>query len=183
MVMRLRERERTSHYNLYRYCHNDPVNKSDPFGLDFFPYNGLPIPVDQINNGAGLGQSRVEPTVVVVPQDGGAFTLRLDVRITGILVADRVKFHGKMETRSDKQKDVTFKEHEKGEHGKDWRGFHDEKQKEVPTTRFNDRDAAKEAAKGLADKFRSDAWKANKEFEKHQPEERWRDIRNRELPR
>ena len=21
-------------YNLYRYCHNDPVNKSDPFGLD-----------------------------------------------------------------------------------------------------------------------------------------------------
>jgi hypothetical protein len=30
MVMRPRERERTSHYNLYRYCHNDPVNKSDP---------------------------------------------------------------------------------------------------------------------------------------------------------
>ena len=22
-------------YNLYRYCHNDPVNKSDPFGLEF----------------------------------------------------------------------------------------------------------------------------------------------------
>ena len=21
-------------YNLYRYCHNDPVNKSDPFGFD-----------------------------------------------------------------------------------------------------------------------------------------------------
>jgi uncharacterized protein RhaS with RHS repeats len=21
-------------YNLYRYCHNDPVNRSDPFGLD-----------------------------------------------------------------------------------------------------------------------------------------------------
>ena len=33
MVMRPRERERTSHYNLYRYCHNDPVNKSDPTGL------------------------------------------------------------------------------------------------------------------------------------------------------
>jgi RHS repeat-associated protein len=32
MVMRPREREQTSHYNLYRYCHNDPVNKSDPFG-------------------------------------------------------------------------------------------------------------------------------------------------------
>ena len=33
MVMRPRERGRTSHYNLYRYCHNDPVNRSDPFGL------------------------------------------------------------------------------------------------------------------------------------------------------
>jgi RHS repeat-associated protein len=33
MVMRPRERERTSHYNLYRYCHNDPVNHSDPTGL------------------------------------------------------------------------------------------------------------------------------------------------------
>jgi hypothetical protein len=34
MVMRPRERERTSHYNLYRYCHNDPVNHVDPFGLE-----------------------------------------------------------------------------------------------------------------------------------------------------
>jgi len=33
MVMRPRERARTSHYNLYRYCHNDPVNKTDPDGL------------------------------------------------------------------------------------------------------------------------------------------------------
>jgi|GEM_PF-4017428 len=33
MVMRPRERERTSHYNLYRYCHNDPVNSTDPTGL------------------------------------------------------------------------------------------------------------------------------------------------------
>jgi RHS repeat-associated protein len=170
-------------YNLYRYCHNDPVNKSDPFGLEFFPYNGPAIPVDQLYGGAGLGQSLVNPQVVVVSQPDGTSTLRLDVRVTGILVADRVKFHGKMETRSDKQKDVTFKEHEKGEHGKDWKGFHDEKQKEVPTTRFNDRDAAKEAAKGLTDKFRSDAFKANKEFEKHKPDERWKDIRDRELPR
>jgi RHS repeat-associated protein len=26
-------------YNLYRYCHNDPVNKNDPFGLDTYQQN------------------------------------------------------------------------------------------------------------------------------------------------
>jgi RHS repeat-associated protein len=33
-------------YNLYRYCHNDPVNRTDPFGLDslnlYNPYNHDP---------------------------------------------------------------------------------------------------------------------------------------------
>ena len=33
MVMRPRERERTSHYNLFRYCHNDPLDRTDPMGL------------------------------------------------------------------------------------------------------------------------------------------------------
>lgn len=27
-------------YNLYRYCHNDPVNKTDPFGDDWLEFNG-----------------------------------------------------------------------------------------------------------------------------------------------
>ncbi|MFN2622820.1 MAG: RHS repeat-associated core domain-containing protein, partial [Chthoniobacterales bacterium] len=30
-------------YNLYRYCHNDPVNKTDPFGDDWLEFNGSTV--------------------------------------------------------------------------------------------------------------------------------------------
>jgi hypothetical protein len=162
-------------------CHNDPVNRTDPFGLEFFPYTGLPISVDTIKAGAGLGESLPNAVVVPVSQGDGTFTLQLDVHITHIFVAERVKFHGKMIVRSDREKDVTFREHEKTEHGKDWQRFHDEKQKDVPTTRY-DKNTADQAAKALTEKFKHEVFKANQEFNKHQPEERWRDIRNRELP-
>ena len=169
-------------YNLYRYCHNDPVNRNDPFGLDFFPYNGPVTEVDQLYGGAGMGQTRVVTPVVPVLQADGTYTLRLDVRITGILVAERMKFHGEMVVRSAEQKRVTGEEHERTEHGKDWHRFHDEKQREVPTTRYNDPNAAGKAAKVLQNKFEGEARKARDEFDKHQPDERWKNIRDRELP-
>src|SRR5947209_10496889 len=31
-------------YNLYRYCHNDPVNKTDPFGLEPLAKGLIDIP-------------------------------------------------------------------------------------------------------------------------------------------
>ena len=108
----------SSELNLYRYCGDDPVNNADPFGLEFFPYNGPAIEVDQLYGGAGLGNTRVVTPVVVVPQSDGTYTLRLDVRITGIQVATRVKFHGRMETRCAEQKRVTVEEHERTEHGR-----------------------------------------------------------------
>jgi hypothetical protein len=40
MVMRPRERERMSHYNLFRYCHNDPLDLTDPMGLSPFEPSG-----------------------------------------------------------------------------------------------------------------------------------------------
>jgi RHS repeat-associated protein len=166
--------------NLFRYCGDDPVDLSDPLGLEFFPYNGPAAEVDQLYGGAGLGQTRVVTPVSVVSQADGTYTLRLDVGITGILVANRVKFHGKMETRSAEQKRVTVEEHERGEHTKDWRGFHDSKQAEVPSTRYRDRNEATAAAKAHQEKVEGEARKARNEFEKHPPDERWKNIR--ELP-
>ncbi len=170
-------------YNLYRYCHNDPINRSDPFGLEFFeyPYDKW-TPVPTIKNGEGMGQSIVNPKVVVIPDGDGGFKLQLNVYVTGIEVADRMKFHGKWVTRTEDKKRITFEEHEKREHGKDWRQFHDDKQKEVPGTRYRDRDSAEPDRKALQDKFRSDARKASREYENHKPDARWKNIRDRELP-
>lgn len=47
-------------YNLYRYCHNDPINKSDPFGLE-------PMAVDQetdalAHQGLNLNLAKMEST-------------------------------------------------------------------------------------------------------------------------
>jgi tRNA G46 methylase TrmB len=107
----------------------------------------------------------------------------LETRITGILVAQRVKFHGVLKIRTDAEKNVTFNEHEQREHvGVDWTNWDKEKTKELPTTRFKDPHAAEEKAKELTAKFKHDSFEKNKEFETHQPESRWRALRDRELP-
>lgn len=67
-------------YNLYRYCHNDPVNKNDPFGLadsvtiifepamgNMKPFWATPAQIQAI------GDSRGE-AVTVIPQQGGITT-------------------------------------------------------------------------------------------------------------
>jgi RHS repeat-associated protein len=172
----------SSEMNLFRYCGDDPVDGSDPSGLEVIPYTGPPIPADTLRNGAGLGATGVDPVVIPHTETDGTTTLRLETRITGIVVAQRVKFHGVMRVRSQGEKDVTFNEHEKGEHGKDWHNFDKDKTKEVPTTRYKDPDAAANKAAELTVKFKHDAFMANKDFEKHQPESRWKPIRDRELP-
>lgn len=131
-----------------------------------------------------MGESVPDVRVVPVSGGDGTFTLRLDVKIIQIYVANRVHFHSKtkLTVRSQAEKDATFEEHEKREHGKDWLRFHNEMQGKVPTTRYNDPDTADKAAKAQTEKFKSEAFKANKEFNKHQPESRWKAIRDREKP-
>jgi RHS repeat-associated protein len=165
-------------YNLYRYCHNDPVNRVDPLGLDFTD-PGLGQYVERIPG--YLATTSVAVDVVPVKQDDGTFTLRLDVTVVDRQVAERAFYGGKDVVRTKEQMDASC-EHEEKEHSKDWREFHDSKQNEVPNTRYPTLDAAKEAAKPVAKTLRQDAQKARDEFERHKPDSRWLPILKREHP-
>jgi RHS repeat-associated protein len=173
----------SSELNLYRYCHNDPVANSDPFGLDFSPYTGKPIQVDTLRGGDGMGESVPDVKVVPVSLGDGTFTLRLDVQIIAIYVANRVHFHSKtkLTDRSQAEKDATFELHEKGEHGKDWSGFHEKHKDEIPKA-AHDKQSADKAAAALTEKYKSEAFKANRKFNEHQPESRWKKITDQEKP-
>ncbi len=166
-------------YNLYRYCHNDPVNNADPSGLDFI--DNMPARlVDQIDQ-HHVGQTFAATDVKVVQQPDGTFTLRADVTIVDRTVANKIFWHGKWQLRTDSQRDAT-REHENVEHSKDWKGFHDAKQREVPDTKFKDANAAKDAAKALQNRLRKDAAREGKKFEDHKPDSRWKSILERERP-
>jgi RHS repeat-associated protein len=50
-------------YNLYRYCHNDPVNKSDPTGLDPLAKGVLDVPANVLKNAYDNARKAAEETL------------------------------------------------------------------------------------------------------------------------
>jgi RHS repeat-associated protein len=157
-------------YILYRYCHNDPVNKSDPTGLKFTDE----VETQEVSTipGDRVGRTDALVEVVSVAQKDGSYRLRLDVTIVARYVAKMAHLHGRQVVRSKDQIDATHT-HEEVEHHKDWEGFHDGKQGEIPNTRFPSKAAAEAVAKPLGEKLRREGREAKKQFEQHKPDSRW----------
>lgn len=73
---------------------------------------------------------------------------------------------------------MTAEEHEKREHNKDWKGFHDAHQGDVANARFSNKAGAEEAAKVARKRLEGEAAKAARKFEKqeHEDKKRWDPI-------
>ena len=62
-------------YNLYRYCHNDPVNKNDPFGLEFYDLGARFSDFVQGADTYGITQPALTaPKIILTPVSGGGYT-------------------------------------------------------------------------------------------------------------
>jgi hypothetical protein len=75
-------------YNLYRYCHNDPVNKNDPFGLEFTDRDVQLV--NAIPGMFGRTEFSISVGVGVERSSDGSFSLRVqqyDVAVTSKQVA------------------------------------------------------------------------------------------------
>jgi RHS repeat-associated protein len=166
-------------WNLFRYCGNDPLDFTDPLGLEF---NGdLDAKEVEIIPGR-FGQTGVTVKVVPEVQKDGDYKLRLDVKVTMREVARTAKWHGRIVTRKEQEKRVTREVHEKREHNKDWRAFHDEHQKDVSSARFHSRDAAEAAAKAQQSRLTNEAMKAASKINQHEDRQRWEPIEEAERP-
>src|SRR6267143_1099286 len=88
-------------YNLYRYCHNDPVNNSDPFGLEFFP--GEFVEVDSIPGKFGQTLSNPHITFKVVPAEGG---FRPQMKVDVIVHRKEIATNAQGHLRSERAKEA-----------------------------------------------------------------------------
>lgn len=160
-------------YNLYRYCHNDPVNNTDPFGLEFFPGTMQEVTAIPSEPGlVGLTTPKLELSIQMVPSPGGGFSLqsKVDVRITSKLVATmangRPRDRGAIEqtkVHENKHEDVARK-------------WHDANQNKIPKGPFKTADEAIKAAREAGDKVKSDFNRTQEIDKQHKPDSVWKKI-------
>jgi RHS repeat-associated protein len=119
-------------YNLYRYCHNDPVNRSDPMGLEFFD---LGYTRENFAPGAEFGITQpvlTVPQIILTPTAGGytASVPRFDLTVHSIVAtqgrnSNDPAWHGKgpdVFNRSKENIDRTIKHEGDGhrQNNKNW---------------------------------------------------------------
>jgi RHS repeat-associated protein len=92
-------------YNLYRYCHNDPVNHSDPLGLEFYDLGWFPQFLVSGGDDYGITQPKFQWQGLLTPVSGG---FRLSVSRVDESVHSLAATHGK-----DGQRTYVRSEHDK----------------------------------------------------------------------
>ena len=163
----------SSEMNLYRYCHNDPVNNSDPFGLEFFPGQFEEVTAIPNEPGlVGLTTPKLELSIQMVQAPSGGFSLqsKVDVRITSKLVATTA--HGRPRDRAAIEQ---TKVHENKHEGVA-RKWHDANQNKVPKGPFKTADEAVKAAKEAGDKIKADFNRTQEIDKQHKPDSVWKSI-------
>jgi uncharacterized protein RhaS with RHS repeats len=164
-------------YNLYRYCHNDPVNRNDPMGLTFT--DAPPVEVDSIPGQFGETRFQMNAAVGVVGTPGH-YTLqmnRLDVTATYKHIATHANGH----LRSEAAKEATVK-HE-NLHSSIIKQWHDNNQGNVPKDVYGTPNAAEKAATEAASKLNRDFGKIERDtllLHEHLPDKIWKDILSKE---
>ncbi len=167
--------------NLYRYCGNDPLDRTDPMGLDYSdPYEGSPNrfnPVDVIKNPGGdrYGETHIDRKIGVTPYTNGELRLtKYDVTVGKRDIATKTDQWG---LRNQKAIEAT-KQHE-DKHVADAKvlegQYHNLIGKAVGHFELgqNPDKAAERMAKRLADQF-------DTKIQSHEPKKEWSDIRKRE---
>jgi uncharacterized protein RhaS with RHS repeats len=161
-------------YNLYRYCHNDPVNKNDPFGLELkgadIDFENCKVDFVTLPGADKYGgiQWDVHSVVGAIPVSGGytASVKKLDVIILKAEIATKVKVKGEANARfrTDKQIDATI-EHERDLHIGIGRSFDKDNQNRTFPTVYKTSKEAQDQARRQLDKDWDKAQQHDKRFE------------------
>jgi hypothetical protein len=165
-----------SEFNLYRYCHNDPINKTDPMGLEFTDRDFELV--NAIPGQFGNTQFKFSAAVAPVQTNHGTFSLqatRYDVTVQSKQVATTA--NGKERTP---EAVAATKQHE-NLHRDDMKAVHDKNQNRVMRTGYPTREAAAKDAQKEANKLNREFGKAETQSNQHKPDEKWKDIMRREL--
>ncbi|MBA3607025.1 MAG: DUF922 domain-containing protein [Chthoniobacterales bacterium] len=159
-------------------CGNDPLDKTDPTGLDFrgedVPFQFVPKIARKLGQLDEFGETEfsLDAKVRYSPTADG-FVVRMDklnITILSRQVQTESNVRGHDRARSQEAVDATVK-HEKL-HGKDAKDFHDANQ----TRTFPGRYPTEKAAEKAANEAGEQIMREFKENQKHVPAEKWQAI-------
>ena len=165
----------SSELNLYRYCGDDPVNHSDPTGLEFTDRD-----VELVKGIPGMfGRTEFKLSAAVAPVQTNDGTYSLQVTKYNVAVTSKQVATTANGKERKPEAIGASKEHE-NLHTSDMKAVHDANQNKVLKTGYPTREAAAKDAQKQANKLNRDFGKAEAQTNRHQPDDKWKYILLRE---